>query len=64
LLLARSRSGVCLHGLHRALWLVWPHLLRGDRPGNLPDGRDCLGLHVLHRERPGHSNRLRLAAIH
>jgi hypothetical protein len=59
-----DRSGPCLHSLDGPLWLVWPYLLWGDRPGDLPYGRDCLRLQVLHSKRPGHGHRLRLAAVH
>jgi hypothetical protein len=62
-----DRSGMYLHRLDRALWLVWPQLLR-DRliggPGDLPYGRDRLRLQVLHRKRTSHGHGLRLSAVH
>jgi hypothetical protein len=59
-----DRSRMRLHRLDRALWLVWLYLLLGDRPGDLPYGRDCLRLHVLHSKRPSHGHRLRPSVVH
>jgi hypothetical protein len=59
-----DRSRMRLHRLDRALWLVWLYLLLGDGPGDLPYGRNCLRLQVLHSKRPSHGHRLRPSVVH